>query len=153
MLDRAHIRQRQKPSTQMAFQHGTACEQADQAAVAVSQPDVMTYPGDIVDDIAKESSAFLDHLVHKPGEQFLEYRAPARQKPVGMAPLRDALARSVCCRELVAFEHSYGGKEIRQRASGQQPTDAGTDDDRMLTQTVHGNSSRLTGDYAPRCEW
>src|SRR5262249_11998543 len=47
ILDGAYVRQCQQPTAQMALEHGTTRSQADHAALAVSQRDVMTYPSQV----------------------------------------------------------------------------------------------------------
>ncbi|SAL88713.1 hypothetical protein AWB67_07645 [Caballeronia terrestris] len=97
----------------MAFEHGTTRNQADQAARAIGKCNVATDPGHIVGDIAEQPAALRDHVIVIPWEEFLEYGAAARKKPMDVAILWHALARSVCYWKRIAFEHGDGGIEIR----------------------------------------
>ena len=120
ILDRAHVRQLQHTTTHVAFQHGTARQQPDQIALALRQRDVVTHPRDVVGDIAEQATALGHDLVAVARKKFFEHDTATRQQAVGVAALRDALARDIVFRERVALEDGDGCVEIRQRAGSQQ---------------------------------
>lgn len=123
----------------MPLEHGAARKQADQVALAVSKPDIAAHPYHVVGNITDLPAALRDNLGVVPRKECFDDRASAREETVRMASLRHPLARSVGSREGIAFKQGDRRIEIRQCAGGQKPTHAGTDNDCMFAQLLHGN--------------
>jgi len=125
-----------QPAAHAALQHWAADGQPRKIAMHVTQIKTVVEPKDGIGDIAGHRT-FSYQFRGKAWEQLIKHFSSPSEKAMRMSSLRNAFARLICERQRIAINKSHFVVIISQRATGQEPTHARADDDRMPAEMRH----------------
>ena len=127
-LDEPQVGEGSQPGSNVVLQEWSAGAQECQPAVCLSQPMTAEVEACVGQHVPGRGPVG-NHCGGEPGEQFFECLLPTGGEGVEVAAVRDAASMPGRVGQLVPVDHGHLPVAVAERASSQQPRDAGANHD------------------------